>query len=177
MTLKDCFYIGTIVSKFSFKGEVLIKLDSDDPEMYEEMESVFIALGNNLVPFFIEKSTLHKSDLLRVKFEEIETEADAEALLRHKVYLPLAVLPKLSGNKFYYHEVIGFQVEDLLYGVVGKIVGINDSTSQALFEIENENGNEILIPMADEFIEKIDRTHKKIIVKTPEGLIDLYLEN
>jgi len=79
MTLKDCFYIGTIVSKFSFKGEVLIKLDSDDPEMYEEMESVFIALGNNLVPFFIEKSTLHKSDLLRVKFEEIETEADAEA--------------------------------------------------------------------------------------------------
>ena len=100
MTLKDCFYIGTIVSKFSFKGEVLIKLDSDDPEMYEEMESVFIALGNNLVPFFIEKSTLHKSDLLRVKFEEIETEADAEALLKHKVYLPLAVLPKLSGNKF-----------------------------------------------------------------------------
>ena len=166
MTLKDCFYIGTIVSKFSFKGEVLIKLDSDDPEMYEEMESVFIALGNNLVPFFIEKSTLHKSDLLRVKFEEIETETDAEALL-----------PKLSGNKFYYHEVIGFQVEDVHYGVVGKIVGINDSTSQALFEIENENGNEILIPMADEFIEKIDRAHKKIIVKTPEGLIDLYLEN
>ena len=177
MTLKDCFYIGTIVSKFSFKGEVLIKLDSDDPEMYEEMESVFIALGNNLVPFFIEKSTLHKSDLLRVKFEEIETEADAEALLRHKVYLPLVVLPKLSGNKFYYHEVIGFQVEDVHYGVVGEIVGINDSTSQALFEIENENGNEILIPMADEFIEKIDRAHKKIIVKTPEGLIDLYLEN
>ncbi|MFC2531606.1 MAG: ribosome maturation factor RimM [Capnocytophaga ochracea] len=177
MTLKDCFYIGTIVSKFSFKGEVLIKLDSDDPEMYEEMESVFIALGNNLVPFFIEKSTLHKSDLLRVKFEEIETETDAEALLKHKVYLPLAVLPKLSGNKFYYHEVIGFQVEDVHYGVVGKIVGINDSTSQALFEIKNENGNEILIPMADEFIEKIDRAHKKIIVKTPEGLIDLYLEN
>ncbi|GJH41435.1 ribosome maturation factor RimM [Capnocytophaga sp. HP1101] len=177
MTLKDCFYIGTIVSKFSFKGEVLIKLDSDDPEMYEEMESVFIALGNNLVPFFIEKSTLHKSDLLRVKFEEIETEADAEALLKHKVYLPLSVLPKLSGNKFYYHEVIGFQVEDIHYGKVGKVMGINDNTSQALFEIENENGNEILIPMVDEFIEKIDRAQKKIIIKTPEGLIDLYLEN
>ena len=175
MTIKDCFYVGTIVSKFSFKGEVLIKLDSDDPEMYEELESVFIALGNNLVPFFVEKSSLHKSDLLRVKFEEVNSEVDADALLKHKIYLPLTVLPKLSGNKFYYHEVIGFEVEDVNYGKVGKIVSINDTTFQPLFEIENEEGKEILIPMNDEFIEKVDRPNQKIIVKTPDGLIDLYV--
>ena len=175
MTIKDCFYVGTIVSKFSFKGEVLIKLDSDDPEMYEELESVFIALGNNLVPFVVEKSSLHKSDLLRVKFEEVNSEVDADALLKHKIYLPLTVLPKLSGNKFYYHEVIGFEVEDINYGKVGKIVSINDTTFQPLFEIENEEGKEILIPMNDEFIEKVDRPNQKIIVKTPDGLIDLYV--
>ena len=174
MTLNDCFYIGTIVQKFSFKGELLIKLDSDDPEMYEELESVFVALGNNLVPFFIERSSLHKSNLLRVKFEEVDTEADAEALLKHKLYLPLAALPKLSGNKFYYHEVIGFEVEDTQFGKVGKITGVNDTTTQALFEIEDEQGNEILIPIIDSFIEKVDRTGRKIIVNTPEGLIDLY---
>jgi len=174
MTLNDCFYIGTIVQKFSFKGELLIKLDSDDPEMYEELESVFVALGNNLVPFFIERSSLHKSNLLRVKFEEVDTEADAEALLKHKLYLPLAALPKLSGNKFYYHEVIGFEVEDTQFGKVGKITGVNDTTTQALFEIEDEQGNEILIPIIDSFIEKVDRAKQKIIVNTPEGLIDLY---
>ena len=174
MTLKDCFYIGTIVQKFSFKGELLIKLDSDDPEMYEELESVFVALGNNLVPFFIERSSLHKSNLLRVKFEDADTEADAEALLKHKLYLPLAALPKLSGNKFYYHEVIGFEVEDTQFGKVGKIIGVNDTTTQALFEIEDEQGNEILIPIIDSFIEKVDRAKQKIIVNTPEGLIDLY---
>lgn len=174
MTLNDCFYIGTIVQKFSFKGELLIKLDSDDPEMYEELESVFVALGNNLVPFFIERSSLHKSNLLRVKFEEVDTEADAEALLKHKLYLPLAALPKLSGNKFYYHEVIGFEVEDTQFGKVGKITSVNDTTTQALFEIEDEQGNEILIPIIDSFIEKVDRTGRKIIVSTPEGLIDLY---
>lgn len=174
MTLNDCFYIGTIVQKFSFKGELLIKLDSDDPEMYEELESVFVALGNNLVPFFIERSSLHKSNLLRVKFEEVDTEADAEALLKHKLYLPLAALPKLSGNKFYYHEVIGFEVEDTQFGKVGKIIGVNDTTTQALFEIEDEQGNEILIPIIDSFIEKVDRAKQKIIVNTPEGLIDLY---
>ncbi|GET46227.1 ribosome maturation factor RimM [Capnocytophaga felis] len=174
MTLKDCFYVGTIVSKFSFKGEVLVKLDSDDPELYENLESVFIALGNNLVPFFVEKCSLHKSDLLRIKFEDVENESDADALLKNKLYLPLSFLPKLTGNKFYYHEIIGFTMEDIEYGYVGKIIGVNDSTSQALFEVEN-NDKEILIPMNDEFIEKVDRENKKIIVKTPEGLIDLYL--
>ncbi|CEN35030.1 ribosome maturation factor RimM [Capnocytophaga cynodegmi] len=174
MTLKDCFYVGTIVSKFSFKGEVLVKLDSDDPELYENLESVFIALGNNLVPFFVEKCSLHKSDLLRIKFEDVENESDADALLKHKLYLPLSFLPKLSGNKFYYHEVIGFTMEDIEYGYVGTITGVNDSTSQALFEVKN-NDKEILIPMNDEFLEKVDRENRKIIVKTPEGLIDLYL--
>lgn len=174
MTLKDCFYVGTIMSKFSFKGEVLVKLDSDDPELYENLESVFIALGNNLVPFFIERCSLHKSDLLRIKFEDVTNEADADALLKHKLYLPLSFLPKLSGNKFYYHEIIGFSMEDTQYGYVGKITGVNDITSQALFEVENGQ-NQILIPMNDEFIEKVDRANKKIIVKTPEGLIDLYL--
>ncbi len=110
---------------------------------------------------------MHKSDLLRVKFEEVNSEADADALLKHKIYLPLAALPKLSGNKFYYHEVIGFEVEDINYGKVGKIVSINDTTFQPLFEIENEEGKEILIPMNDEFIEKVDRPNQKNHRKNP----------
>lgn len=174
MKKENCFYVGTIVSKFSFKGEVLVKLDSDDPQMYENMESVFVEIGKDLIPFFIEKCSLHKSDLLRIKFEDVTTEADADALLKHDLYLPLDFLPKLSGNKFYFHEVIGFSVEDINYGNIGTIVGINDSTSQALFEIEN-SGKQILIPMNDEFLVEVNRKNKKIIVKTPEGLISLYL--
>jgi 16S rRNA processing protein RimM len=174
MRKEDCFYLGKIVKKYSFKGEVLVKLDTDEPEIYENMESVFIALGNNLVPFFIEESSLHKSDLLRLKLEDVTSEADAEALLKSGLYLPLEFLPKLTGNKFYFHEVIGFSMEDINYGPVGIIKGVNDSTAQALFEVDKD-GTEILIPMNDEFIEKIDRQNKKVIVKTPEGLIELYL--
>ncbi|MDX1317254.1 MAG: 16S rRNA processing protein RimM, partial [Xanthomarina gelatinilytica] len=48
-------------------------------------------------------------------------------------------------------------------------------TAQALFEIDRE-GIEILIPMNDEFIHKIDRANKTVFVETPEGLIELYIQ-
>ena len=175
MQKEDCFYLGKIVRKYSFKGELLIKLDTDQPEIYKNLDAVFIFVGNSLIPFFIERSKLHKSDLLRVKFEEISTEEDANALLKSDVYLPLELLPKLEGNKFYFHEVIGFIVKDVNFGNVGIIKGINDTTSQALFEIDRD-GVEILIPMNDEFIKEVNRETKTIVVETPEGLIELYIQ-
>lgn len=174
MRKEDCFYLGKIVRKHSFKGEVVIKLDTDEPELYRNMESVFVELGSNLVPFFIEKSSLHKGNQLRVLFEDLYTEEEAESILKSDIYLPLDLLPKLSGNKFYYHEVIGFTIEDVHFGPVGEIVHINDSAAQPLFEIDRE-GSEVFIPMIDDFIKKVDRKNKTIIVETPEGLIDLYI--
>ena len=175
MKKEDCFYLGKIVKKYSFKGELLAKLDTDEPDLYDTMDAIFIDLRGNLVPFFIESSQLHKSDLLRLKLEDVDTEADADALMKCDLFLPLELLPKLDGDKFYYHEVIGFTVEDKKFGIVGKIKAINDSTAQALFEIDRD-GVEILIPMNDEFISKVDKKNKTIIVDTPEGLIDLYLD-
>jgi 16S rRNA processing protein RimM len=174
MKKEDCFYLGRIVKKYSFKGELLAKLDTDQPELYEHLDAMFIQVRNNLIPFFIESSQLHKSDLLRIKFEEVDTEADAESLMKSELYLPLELLPKLEGDKFYFHEVIGFKINDINLGAIGIIKGINDSTAQALFEVDKD-GVEVLIPMNDEFIVKVNREEKTILVKTPEGLIDLYL--
>ncbi len=174
MQKKDCFYLGKIVTKYSFKGELVLKLDTDEPELYQNMNAIFIEMGNNLVPFFIERSLLQKGNQLRVKFEDVNTEADADALLKAEVYLPLDLLPKLEGNKFYYHEVIGFILEDIIYGKVGNIVGINDTTAQPLFEVKNGD-IEILIPMIDDFIKKVDRKNKTILIEAPKGLIEMYL--
>ena len=174
MRKEDCFYLGNIVSKYSFKGDVLVKLDTDDPEIYENMESVFVSLGNNLVPFFIKRCRLHKSNLLRIDFEEVKSESDADRIMKSGLYLPLTMLPKLTGNKFYYHEIIGFAMIYSVHGDIGFIQSVNDTTAQALFEVEKD-GAQLLIPISDDIITKVDRENKRILVTTPEGLVDLYL--
>ncbi|NIJ46069.1 16S rRNA processing protein RimM [Wenyingzhuangia heitensis] len=174
MHKNDCFYLGKIVRKHSFKGEVVIKLDTDEPELYKNMESVFVEHSKDLIPFFIEESLLQKGNQLRVRFETVDTEQDADAIMNAGIYLPLHFLPKLKGNKFYFHEVIGFTAVDVNYGEFGSITGINDSSAQALFEIDND-GVGVLIPMIDEFIKEIDRDGKRVVLETPPGLIEMYL--
>ena len=174
MRKEECFYLGKIAKKFSFKGEVLIYLDTDEPEQYDKMESVFVEFNKNLVPFFIEKSQMHKGDWLRVKFEDIDTEEQAEEILGCEIYLPLSFLPELEDDKFYYHEIEGFDVIDVRLGKIGTVTRINDSNAQPLFEIDF-NGKEILVPMIDNFILEVNKKEKYLKLDTPSGLVDLYL--
>ena len=174
MRKDECFYLGKIAKKFSFKGEVLAYLDTDEPELYQDLESVFVECDKHLIPFFIEECSLHKNDFLRIRFEEVTTEQEADVLIGNHLYLPLDTLPKLKGNKFYYHEVIGFVIEDKRLGIIGEIQSINDSSAQPLFEVLN-GSVEILIPMIDQFLLKIDRENKKVVMDLPEGLVEMYL--
>ena len=172
MQKQDCFYLGTVVGKYSFKGELLVKVDSDNPEDYTELESIFVELSTGLVPFFIKKCQLHKSELLRIDFEEISNEQEADALIKKNLYLPLDLLPSLEGNKFYYHEIIGFTVSTIAEEI-GLITAVLEQGPQALFQVEATDKKIHLIPIHDDFILEVDRKKNLIRVQLPEGLLDL----
>ena len=72
MKKEDCFYLGKIVKKYSFKGELILRLDTDEPEIYENLNAVFIDMGKTLVPYFIENSLIQKGNHIRIRFEDID---------------------------------------------------------------------------------------------------------
>ena len=171
MNKQDYFYLGTIVSKFSFKGELLIKIDSDEID-FKKIKTFFLETEGTLVPFSIQNVRFHKSSLLRVKLDIVDNEDKANQLLKSKVYLPIKELPPLEGNKFYFHEVIDFNVIDQTVGDLGNILEINNQTSQSIL-IVNKNDKKIMIPLVDEFIVELNKKEKKIILNLPEGLTEL----
>jgi 16S rRNA processing protein RimM len=173
MKKEDCFYLGIITKPFGYKGELVIYLDVDDPGYYQELPSVLIEMETGLVPFLIEKMSI-KNNNATIRLQDVTPEK-ALTLIKKELYLPLNLLPKLKGNKFYFHEVIGFEVMDNQKGNIGKIDKIMDHPAQPILQIVNPFGKEILIPIADDIILNVDRKAKQISIKAPDGLIDLYL--
>ncbi len=173
MKIEDCYFLGNITKPFGYKGEVDIFLDVDNPRDYENLDSVFVEIKGKLVPFFIEYIRLKNKHAI-VLFQDIKNE-NIDALINSKLYLPLSSLPQLSGNNFYYHEIKGFAIKDKAYGELGILIDIMDNGPQAIFQINHPSGKEILMPILDDFIENVDREHKTITTKAPDGLIDFYL--
>lgn len=174
MKIEDCFYLGHISKTNSFNGSVIVKLDVDDPEKYKKTESVFLNINGQLVPFFVKSFTIKPQNIASIAFEDINSEEEAEHLIDAEVYLPLSLLPPLTGNKFYFHEVVGFEVEDAVHGKLGIINRVLDMPRQAILEVKKEE-KEILIPVTDDIIKDVNREQKTVFVETPEGLVDLYL--
>ena len=174
MTKEECYRLGNITKPFGIKGQMVFYLDVDSPDDYADLDSAFVEVKGKLVPYFFKVDNINGNKAV-VTFEDL-TPQEAQALAGHDLYLPLDLLPELTGNQFYFHEVTGFKVIDVEKGEIGIIQSIIEYPAQPLFSIMNGD-KEILIPVIDPIIKKVDREQRTITIEAPNGLIDLYLES
>jgi len=174
MKTDDFYYLGKILKTYGNKGQVLVHLDVDDPGSYQNLESVFIDVYGECIPFSVMEIEMKARNNAVLSFADVHTSGEAGEFTGKRMYLPLAGLPPLTGKKFYYHEVTGFKVTDINAGDIGVVEAILDVHQQALFQIRLRD-KEILIPVTDNIIQEVDRENRIITIEAPEGLIDIYL--
>ena len=107
--------------------------------------------------------------------QDVKTLEQAQNLVGKSVYLPLEMLPKLSGKQFYFHEIVGFTAVDTEKGELGPITEVLEYPTQAILQIM-KGKKEILVPILDHVIQQVDRDKKILHITAPEGLIDMYLQ-
>ena len=174
MKQDELFQLGKIVRTFGSKGEVVFQVDAEILSRIKKLESVFLKMNENLVPFFIELLQPRSKGQALVKFIDVDSTEDATLLAGRKIYIPLTLLPKPKGTQLYSIEIEGYTVIDAVRGETGTVRTVLEMPQQSLLAIDF-NGKEILIPIVDEIVKKIDRKTKTIHIEAPEGLIELYL--
>lgn len=175
MTKDTCFYVGKIVKTHGLKGEVTLRIDNEQFDEIEELNYFLLDINDKLIPYFVENITFHSNKSF-VLFQDLKTLEAANQLVGISAYLPLDLLPEKDGNDFYSHEVVDFLVIDEEKGELGKVQEIIEYPTQSLIQILI-NGKEVLVPIHDDIIQDVNREEKKIYIKAPNGLIDMYLEN
>lgn len=171
-TWDDMFELGRTLKPHGLKGEVSIKLDVDVPSHYVDLDMVWVERQGTLVPYPIESISIRPKSTV-VRFEGVDTIEEAQAISGLRLLLPLSALPPLDGLKFYYHEVIGFEVVDEVHGSLGSIVDVLDLPGNPLFKTRLDD-KEGLFPIQDHTLTHVDRAARRIHVRMPEGLPSLY---
>ncbi|MBO7648675.1 MAG: 16S rRNA processing protein RimM [Bacteroidales bacterium] len=167
------FYLGTLTRPFGLKGDLCAFFETDNPERYTQLDALFLDLDGEKIPYTIEHITYRGNNQFIIKFDAIGPD-DCRDFVSVEVYLPMEQLPPLTGNQFYFHEVVGFTVTDQRLGEIGTCTGFLEVSNNPIMQVDH-NGTEILIPASQQFVTHVDRENRTLHINTPEGLIEIYL--
>ena len=175
MTQADCYLLGYIVKTHGTKGQLIFHLDVDYPEDYEEIDSVFVEIKGELIPYFVELFNLQKQSRVIVQLEGVDTMEKAQALVGTSLFMPLEALDELEEGQFYYHEIQGYEILDKNLGILGTVRDVYSVATQNLIAFDYQ-GVEVLIPITDGIVLEADRANKQVRVELPDGLLEVYTQ-
>ena len=172
--MKNYHSIGKLVASYGLKGEILLKHHLGKKTALRGLEVIFIEKKKDeLLPYFIESAKIKSDTEIYLKLEGINTKEATVALLQKQAWLTEEEFAKHAGKSAPI-SLLGFHVvyndEDL-----GEILEVIEMPHQLLGRIQIK-GKDVLIPLHEETLLKVDRKGKKVYVELPEGLIDVFMQ-
>ncbi|MCW3114466.1 MAG: rRNA processing protein RimM [Segetibacter sp.] len=170
--MKDYFSIGKIVASHGLTGEVVLQHALGKKTDLKGLQTIFIEeRKDSFLPYFVEDTTAKNQQEVYIKLEGFNTKESARRLNQKEVWLLKADFDKFAANSSPI-SLLGFMMinegEE-----IGEITEVIEQPMQVLCKIIYQ-GNEALIPIHEESLEKIDKKNKRVYVDLPEGLLDIY---
>jgi 16S rRNA processing protein RimM len=164
--------LGRVIGVHGLAGEVAIRASGDSPEGIARYEVVTWApaLQGEEHRLDIESCRIHKGVAL-VKFRGVNSRDEAEELVGGTLTVPRGDLKPADEGRHYVVDLIGLPVETTTGEAVGSITDVIETGANDVFVLD-VNGREVLIPVVDHIVKKIDMTGRKIVIEVMEGLLD-----
>ncbi|MBA4259996.1 MAG: 16S rRNA processing protein RimM [Chitinophaga sp.] len=171
--MKEYIHIGKLVAVFGVKGELILKHSLGKKSNLKEASAIFVEeTKGSYIPYFLETAKAKDEEETFIKLEGINSKEAAARFTAKPVWLLDADFRKLAGKdapiSLLGYEVITDEDENL-----GPIEEVIEQPHQVLLRVTLE-GNEALIPLHAETLDKIDRVAQKVYVTLPDGLLDIY---
>ena len=166
--------IGQIVNTHGIRGELKVKIYSDNIRRLEGVEKVYVSANENGgegLELGI-SGLRYQKEMALVRMQEIQDLTQAEKLKGFFLLVPEAELPPLPEGRYYIYQLEGLDVweKGVCYGTLKEVMqpGGND------VYIVSDGTKEILIPALKTVIKEVDLEKRRMEVELPAGLLEIY---
>ena len=189
----DVFSIGRFTRTHGIHGEIEVHF-TDDVFDRGEADYVFLKIDGLYVPFFLEDYRFKGSESALFTLDGIDSDTAARELVGHTVYYPLDARPAEDEDTISsLRAFTGFRLliidrqalaemdeggdETSEDGVptleLGTVKHVETTTANTLLTVEVEGGEDVLLPLHDDFVVDYDLRERYLVLDVPEGLINL----
>ncbi len=172
----DKIAIGIVKSPHGLKGEVKVKVYTNYLSVFERGMDYLLYNNDKKRHLIAQIDTIKNSGKhLLVHFRGFESIEDANKISGFEIYISLNQLPEIEEDEYYFYQLLGSDVVDENDRPVGQVVDIIETGSSDVLSVfpedydqEQEPEKEIMIPIVQDFIIKLDKKKKLIKVRLPK---------
>lgn len=171
---EETFEAGRLVRIHGVNGALVLRLNRMINDVEDFPGWIFLRIDGSLVPFRISEESVYQKDgrHLVIAVDQADSQKKAEELVGYACHLEGNWKDWFTIEGKQGPSLIGFEIIDEKSGRTGIISGFEDIPGNPLIEIEIE-GKKILIPHRKEFVVLEDLKNRRLILRIPDGLMDL----
>ncbi len=173
----DYLVVGHLAKAHGTRGELLVRLLTDEPEQVFETGARMILgdtkgeLGPSPLEDEVEAARPFKKGWL-LKLAGIGDRTRAESLAGRYLLVPMDGRGELAEGEYYYHQLLGLEVETVDGREVGRVREVYETEPHHMLEVKGPGGVH-LVPFRKEVIRMVDLEQARLVIDPPEGLLEL----
>jgi 16S rRNA processing protein RimM len=169
--MNQYFKIGKLAATYGTEGQFILEHSLGKKTSLKGLEMIFIEeKKDSFLPYFISSTKIKNEKETYVKLDGIDSKEAGRFLVRKEVWLTENDFKKFAASAAPI-SFLGFTIINDKEAL-GEVIEVIEQPHQILCVIMID-GKEVLIPIHENSLEKIDKKNRKLYVDLPDGLLDL----
>ena len=168
--INDYLRIGVITAPHGVRGEVKVFPTTDEPERFEDLESVWLYNVKSYVSLDIE-SVKYFKNMVILKVKQIPDRNEAEKYRSKELYVDREHALPLEEDEYYICDIIGAKVITDTEEEFGTLTDVLQTGANDVYVVKMKDGNEVLLPVIKECVLDVDVENGIVKVHIMPGLV------